>query len=295
MGLILLALVTVALALGLASVRVRTLLRSIVPKDWRGAGAAWLAGLALAALTARAEGLGVAPVLVRWAPYLALAPTLFAWRRGEPGAGRLGAAALAVWLPLAVGVVPTLALARPSGQPLEVGYAIPFDLSLFLVLVYRPVRHIGYELPIPRAQLGRAVLAFAVCAACVLPLGLVTGFVAPGFGVRSPLAVAGVGLSAYFLTAIPEELLFRGMLQNALERLLRPRPGLAAAALLFGLAHLGDPPAPNWRYAVLASIAGLAYGYVYQRTRSITTSAVTHALVDWTWVVGFGRLLPRTG
>jgi membrane protease YdiL (CAAX protease family) len=29
----------------------------------------------------------------------------------------------------------------------------------------------------------------------------------------------------------------------------------------------------------------VAYGWVYQATRRITVSAVTHALVDWIWVL----------
>jgi membrane protease YdiL (CAAX protease family) len=51
--------------------------------------------------------------------------------------------------------------------------------------------------------------------------------------------------------------------------------------------HIGHPPSPNWRYALLACLAGVAYGYVYQRTRSIAASALTHALVDWTWIAAF--------
>jgi hypothetical protein len=45
---------------------------------------------------------------------------------------------------------------------------------------------------------------------------------------------------------------------------------------------------PDWRYVVLATIAGLAYGLVYQRTQRITASAITHALVDGMWVAMFG-------
>jgi membrane protease YdiL (CAAX protease family) len=50
--------------------------------------------------------------------------------------------------------------------------------------------------------------------------------------------------------------------------------------VLFGLSHLPDP-----RYAVLATVAGAAYGWVYLRTGKITASGVTHALVDGVWAV----------
>ncbi|HEU4925821.1 MAG TPA: CPBP family intramembrane glutamic endopeptidase [Vicinamibacterales bacterium] len=42
---------------------------------------------------------------------------------------------------------------------------------------------------------------------------------------------------------------------------------------------------PDARYVLLATLAGVAYGWVYQVTRRITASAVTHALVDWMWVL----------
>ena len=63
------------------------------------------------------------------------------------------------------------------------------------------------------------------------------------------------------------------------------RPGgTRIAAVVFGLAHVANPPIPNRRYALLARLAALAYGHVYERTRSISASALTHALVDWVWV-----------
>ena len=38
---------------------------------------------------------------------------------------------------------------------------------------------------------------------------------------------------------------------------------------------------------VLATLAGVAYGWVYQRTGRITASALTHAAVDWVWKLLF--------
>jgi membrane protease YdiL (CAAX protease family) len=35
----------------------------------------------------------------------------------------------------------------------------------------------------------------------------------------------------------------------------------------------------------LATIAGVAYGWVYVRTGKVTASAITHALVDAVWVI----------
>jgi membrane protease YdiL (CAAX protease family) len=105
-----------------------------------------------------------------------------------------------------------------------------------------------------------------------------------------------------FLIAIPEELLFRGIIQNLLERAL---PGakwlpLVLASLIFGFAHANNANPPYftfsiagmtiefpWVYVLLATIAGLFYGLTYQKTRKITAAAVVHCLVDAWWVIFF--------
>ncbi len=56
------------------------------------------------------------------------------------------------------------------------------------------------------------------------------------------------------------------------------------ASLVFGCAHLdnGPQPLPNWRYMIVATIAGLAYGRVFQKSSSVVSSALLHMMVDWT-------------
>ena len=52
-------------------------------------------------------------------------------------------------------------------------------------------------------------------------------------------------------------------------------PLAITAAIALCCAVIGAPRHARW----------VAYGYVYQVTRRITASAVTHALVDWIWVL----------
>ncbi|MCE5986326.1 CPBP family intramembrane metalloprotease [Pseudomonas sp. LM20] len=68
-------------------------------------------------------------------------------------------------------------------------------------------------------------------------------------------------LNNLLLVSLTEELLFRGYIQAGLQRLLRHQ-GLAlfAAALLFGLAHLGA----GWQWVYLATLAGIGYGLAYR-------------------------------
>jgi membrane protease YdiL (CAAX protease family) len=60
------------------------------------------------------------------------------------------------------------------------------------------------------------------------------------------------------------------------------------ASLIFGASHLNNgPPVPNYRYFLMATIAGIFYGTAWSATGSLMASALTHALVDTVWSVVF--------
>jgi hypothetical protein len=127
----------------------------------------------------------------------------------------------------------------------------------------------------------------------VLILGLVLGFIHPH---RSFLAgnLAGVGWAAlrwigiFFFTAVPEELFFRAWVQNLLEGRVGRRAALGIASVLFGLSHFNKRSAHfNWRYVLLATIAGIFYGRAWREQRRVPASAITHTCVDWIWSLWF--------
>ena len=133
----------------------------------------------------------------------------------------------------------------------------------------------------------RPILAMMTLALLAIPLGLALGFIRPhsnpvSFG-QFCLQLFGI----YLTIAIPEELLFRGFLQNLLVKTMHhPRHGLYGlliASVVFGASHLHHAPAPNWKYALLATLAGAFYGNAYRTRRRLSASALTHALVDTTW------------
>ena len=68
------------------------------------------------------------------------------------------------------------------------------------------------------------------------------------------------------------------------------RPWLAQllAAVLFGLAHI-TRGFPNWRYVIVAGVAGWFYGRAYRRNQSVVAAAVTHTLVAVTHAFLFPR------
>jgi membrane protease YdiL (CAAX protease family) len=77
------------------------------------------------------------------------------------------------------------------------------------------------------------------------------------------------------LAGFAEELLFRGVLQVGLARVLPDSGALLVAAAVFGLAHFITPA-----YALLAGIAGLYLGGLFLLQGSLTAPVVAHALYD---------------
>lgn len=86
-----------------------------------------------------------------------------------------------------------------------------------------------------------------------------------------------------FLTCLSEEAFFRGFIQREAQGALGQRSyavplAVGISALLFGLAHF----AGGWPYIVLATVAGLGYALVYQRTRRIELAMLAHFVLNAT-------------
>src|SRR6202007_2201506 len=100
--------------------------------------------------------------------------------------------------------------------------------------------------------------------------GLAIGFIRFSFTTSklyaAPLLFAGI----FFFTALPEEFLFRGLIQNWIERRTRRQAlRLGNASVIFGASHLNNgPPVPNYKYFLMASVAGLFYGRAWRQTVS---------------------------
>ncbi len=71
---------------------------------------------------------------------------------------------------------------------------------------------------------------------------------------------------------IVEELLFRGYLQTALSKRLKPWLAIVVASCVFAAIHL-QPAA----FPMLALVGGV-FGYLYHRTGSLRVSMVLHML-----------------
>jgi membrane protease YdiL (CAAX protease family) len=134
---------------------------------------------------------------------------------------------------------------------------------------------------------GRNFLFFAVIA---IPLGMALGFTAWNPRWHGALDFAIALLEIFLFIALLEELFFRGFLQSLLQNSLRSRwRGQLVASSIFGLFHILHAPFPNWRYVILASIAGWFYGAAYREGGTLFASALLHATVDTVWRAFFTR------
>jgi hypothetical protein len=160
-------------------------------------------------------------------------------------------------------------------------------IGIYAFAVIRNLEGVGYRLLWRKQDATEGFANFLAFCLLGIPLGMALHFIHPHVSSVSlwqlPLQFFGI----YLTIAIPEELLFRGILQNLLCRSITRGPtgvyGLLIASVIFGAAHLHHAPVPNWRYAILATLAGVFYGNVFRNRRRLSASALTHALVDTLW------------
>jgi len=162
------------------------------------------------------------------------------------------------------------------------------DAGLYGFLAIRQLSGTGFDFHLKWSDWKTGLRELAFFTPIVLVLGLAQGFIHPHRnlpGIGSAL-LRWVGI--FFLTAVPEELYFRAWVQNLLERRVSRRVALVIASVLFGLSHFNKRSAFfNWRYVLLASIAGIFYGRARRERRRVPASAITHASVDWVWRLWF--------
>lgn len=92
------------------------------------------------------------------------------------------------------------------------------------------------------------------------------------------------------MAGLGEEMLFRGVLQEVVQRVLvdqgleSPLLPIVAAGLLFGLAH-----AISLAYAVFATLVGIYLGWLYVWSGDLAVPITTHAVYDFLALVYLAR------
>jgi membrane protease YdiL (CAAX protease family) len=235
-----------------------------------------------------AAGMGILTPLAMLviAVYLALPfAVLSNWSSAEP------LIILWIWLPLEFGIIRQILITHRAG--LDVHYALAqllaIDAGIVAFVIWNQTPNVGYRFEYQRAFLRAGLVNFCIFAAIAIPLGFAIHFIHFSFTLRKLYSGVPVFAGIFLFTALPEEFLFRGLIQNWIERMRgRGVMSLLIASLIFGASHLNNgPPIPNYRYFLMATIAGIFYGRAWRTTGSLMASSLTHALVDTVWSVIF--------
>jgi membrane protease YdiL (CAAX protease family) len=237
-------------------------------------------------------------VLIGVVPFLAyliyLAGTnSFTWGRVALAAAyALAPVLLAIFLPLKMRFLHALWPYGGATISYVAAMLLAMSVALATFLFVRQFDGVGYNIVWGRTAMFAVLVHFILLAAIVIPLGTVLHFIRFDPTQAHWKTLPSDAISIFLLTAWPEELLFRGLLQNSLSRTISSETGgWFTASVIFGLAHVNNNGVfPNWRYAILATIAGIFYGHTWRKTNSIFTSAIVHALIDTIWHLMFRTL-----
>jgi len=170
------------------------------------------------------------------------------------------------------------------------------DAGLYGFLAIRKLSGTGFDFHLRWSDWKIGLRELILFAPIMIVLGLALGFIHPHGNVPEPgfaalrwlESAAWRWVAIFFFTAVPEELYFRAWVQYLLERRVGRRAALVIASVLFGLSHFNKRSACfNWRYVLLATIAGIFYGRAWRQQRRVPASTITHASVDWLWGMWF--------
>jgi membrane protease YdiL (CAAX protease family) len=253
-----------------------------------GPGAGWILAITLFLIFliyTLGTGAAAFPRLAGMAAFLFLPLLVLATaQNAAPGAAQDFFTLAAVWAAVKFG--PSQWMWPYPGGRLAYIFTIVVAVNIAIAgfILLRRVKGAGYSIGWDSGWTLYIFGALALFACVAIPLGLKLQFIvyAPRFAEWKgflPLSAA-----ILLFTAWPEEFLFRGLLQNLLSRSTGSETvGWITASILFGFSHITNMHFPNWRYVLLASIAGLFYGWTWRKTGSIFASAIVHAGVDILW------------
>ncbi len=264
---------------------------------------AWLASAVYALLSGQFD-----PALLAKGLLFCLVPAAFVYlnaKRLQPSGWLDLLIVISLWFPIEFGLINGLTLPPTRGLA-EVYHLIGIALVIFFFFGVRGLRDVGFTFRLKDKDIRIAVQNFIIFMPFALVIGMATGFIAISDRLPSGMEMLASFIGILFFIAIPEEILFRGVIHNLIEKKLSDRKNgvmiaLAISSVVFGLAHgnNNNPPfldinfgplgvwhAP-WVYLLLATFAGFFYGWTFIKTRKVTAAAIVHLLVDWVWSTFF--------
>jgi membrane protease YdiL (CAAX protease family) len=230
-----------------------------------------------------------------WFVFYALLPVVMAWLMSRAAVedpeqrGNWRDALILLALGLAVDLR-WLDVAWPGGLR-GWGNLLLVDAGLYAFLGIRRLTGTGFNFHFRWSDWKTGFRELLFFAPAVILLGMALGFIHPhrNIPVIGKAAFSWIGI--FVFVAVPEELFFRAWVQNLLERRIGRGAALVVASVLFGLSHFNKRNFGgvhfNWRYVLLATIAGIFYGRAWRDKRRVPASGITHTCVDWLWYVWF--------
>jgi hypothetical protein len=139
------------------------------------------------------------------------------------------------------------------------------------VIVYRLMMNHLFGRPTPEIagqRMGMEIVLGALTGAILLAMSISAIAVAGGYAFQwksdvDTVAVLLATIEAALLAAVIEELVFRGLMFQTIQRLGGRWVALAITSLLFGAAHLGNPEATLWSSFAIAVEAGILLGAAF--------------------------------
>ena len=160
------------------------------------------------------------------------------------------------------------------------------DAGIYGFILIRRLDGTGFDLRLRWRDAAVGFRELAWYTPIALAGGLSLGFLHVHGVWPGPVPIVEAWIFTFCFIALPEELFFRGWMQNLLERRMGRIPALVVTAILFGLSHFNKRAvAFNWRYVLLAAVAGVFYGQAWRQDRRVGASAITHASVDAIWSI----------
>ena len=201
----------------------------------------------------------------------------------------LGLATLAVGLIAGVTQGPGVKKALIILPAQFLGYALWFG-SLYLLLKTRYNRPFWKSLgwSVPDHGLGRYLILGPVLALAVGIVGAVLRTPPLNLPIedllKDRLSVFLVGLFAVTFGPFCEELAFRGFALPLVTRTLGALPAILLVGVAFAMLH---GPQHGWRYILLLSLAGAAFGWARHRSGSTVAAVALHSTYNLTYFAMF--------
>lgn len=156
-------------------------------------------------------------------------------------------------------------------------------IALGILLFGRPAHKSYLNLS---QQFKKLTQVYAISVPVLFSVAYAIGFIR--FEFKLGLFTCYFFLQNLIFTCTAEEVFFRGFFQRELEIGLArfkfgPMIALIFASILFGAAHYKG----GMSYIVVSSIAGLFYGFLYQKTKKVELSILLHALINLTHLIFF--------